>query len=485
MPLVMGVDSSTQATKVEVRDADDGRLVAAGRAPHPLTSRPPRSEQDPKAWWDALVIAIGQAGVRDIAALSVAGQQHGLVVLDGAGAVLRPAKLWNDTESAPEAAAMVQQFGAERWAKASGSVPVAALTVSKLAWLRRHERDVFDKVTTVLLPHDYLTYRLTGRFVTDRGDASGTGYWSPAENRWRTDLLDRVVGTPAHGLWADRLPEVLDPYEASDWMTASVHEILGLRGRPLCGPGTGDNMAAALGVALDAGDVAISLGTSGTVYTVSTAPTADANGAVAGFADATGRFLPLVCTLNATQVTESFGRVLGADTQELDELALSAPAGSGGVVMLPYLNGERTPNRPNATGLVAGVQVDVTRAEFARAAYESVVCGLLDGLDALRKATDLAHGGTGRTVLVGGGARSPAYRRIVADLSGLPITIADGEEHVAIGACVQAAAVLHQRPPAEIAHAWELGAGDVIEPDDRVDRAGLRARYARLRDGTP
>jgi xylulokinase len=481
----MGVDSSTQATKVEVRDADDGRLVAQGRAPHPHTSRPPRSEQDPKAWWDALVIAVGQAGVRDIAAMSVAGQQHGLVVLDGAGSVLRPAKLWNDTESAPEAAAMVQQFGAERWANACGSVPVAALTITKLAWLGRHERAVLDKVATLLLPHDYLTYRLTGRFVTDRGDASGTGYWSPAENRWRTDLLNRVVGTPAGGEWSDRLPEVLDPYEASDWMTASVHEILGLRGRPLCGPGTGDNMAAALGVALGPGDVAISLGTSGTVYTVSTTPTADTRGAVAGFADATGQFLPLVCTLNATQVTESFGRVLGADAHELDELALSAPAGSGGVVMLPYLNGERTPNRPNATGLVSGMRVDVTRAEVARAAYESVVCGLLDGLDALRRATDLARVGTGRTVLVGGGARSPAYRRIVADLSGLPITIADGEEHVAIGACVQAAAVLHQRPPEEVADAWGLGTGDVVEPDDHVDRDGLRARYARLRDGTP
>jgi xylulokinase len=485
MPLVMGVDSSTQATKVEVRDADDGRLVAYGRAPHPVMSRPPRSEQDPKAWWDALVIAVGQAGVRDIAALSVAGQQHGLVALDGAGAVLRPAKLWNDTESAPEAAAMVKQFGAERWAKASGSVPVAALTITKLAWLARHERPVFDRVASVLLPHDYLTYRLTGRFVTDRGDASGTGYWSPAENRWRADLLDRVVGQPTRGAWLDRLPEVLGPNVASDWMTASVHEILGLRGRPLCGPGTGDNMAAALGVGLGAGDVAISLGTSGTVYTVSATPTEDASGAVAGFADATGRFLPLVCTLNATQVTESFARVLGADAHELDELALSAPAGSGGVVMLPYLNGERTPNRPNATGLVSGVHGDVTRGEFARAAYEGVVCGLLDGLDALRGATDLARIGTGRTVLVGGGARSPAYRRIVADLSGLPITIPEGEEHVAIGACVQAAAVLHERTPDEIAQEWGLGAGDVIEPDDRVDRAALRARYARLRESTP
>jgi xylulokinase len=481
----MGVDSSTQATKVEVRDADDGRLVAYGRAPHPVTSRPPRSEQDPKAWWDALVVAVGQAGERDIAALSVAGQQHGLVALDAAGAVLRPAKLWNDTESAPEATAMVDQYGAERWAKACGSVPVAAFTITKLAWLARHEPEVFDRLAMVLLPHDYLTYRLTGRFVTDRGDASGTGYWSPVDNRWRADLLELVVGKAKSGSWFDRLPELLGVNEPSDWMTASVHEILGLRGRPLCAPGTGDNMAAALGVALAPGDVAISLGTSGTVYTVSDRPTADATGAVAGFADATGRFLPLVCTLNATQVTESFGRVLGAEAHELDELALSAPCGSRGLVMLPYLNGERTPNRPNATGLVTGVHADVTRAEFARAAYEAVVCGLLDGLDALRKATDLAHAATGRTVLVGGGARSTAYRRIVADLSGLPITIAEGEEHVALGACVQAAAVLHERPAEDVAEAWGLGEGEVVEPDETVDRAGLRARYAALRDRTP
>src|SRR3954453_22762112 len=186
----MGVDSSTQSTKVEGRDADDGRLVAYGRAPHPPTGGPPRSEQDPKAWGDALVVAVGQTGIRDIAALSVAGQQHGLVVLDAAGAVLRPAKLWNDTESAPEAEAMVREFGAERWAKVCGTVPVAALTITKLAWLAHHEPAVFDRVATVLLPHDYLTYRLTGRFVTDRGDASGTGYWTPADGRWRPDLLD-------------------------------------------------------------------------------------------------------------------------------------------------------------------------------------------------------------------------------------------------------------------------------------------------------
>ena len=480
----MGVDSSTQSTKVEVRDADDGRLVAYGRAPHPSPSPTARREQDPKAWWDALIAAIGQTDVRDIAALSIAGQQHGLIVLDGAGAVLRPAKLWNDTESAPEAEAMVRQFGAERWAKACGTVPVASLTITKLAWLARHEKATFDRVATVLLPHDYLTYRVTGRYVTDRGDASGTGYWSPAEDRWRTDLLDHVVGPPQSGAWDERLPEVLGPSEPSDWMTASVHEVLGLRGRPLCGPGTGDNMAAALGVGLRAGDLALSLGTSGTAYTVTAAPTADSRGLVAGFADATGRFLPLVCTMNATHVTEAFGRAMGVEPAELDALALEAPAGANGMVLLPYLSGERTPNRPNATGVIAGVTADFTRADMARAAYEGVVCGLLDGLDALRAATTSGGGRDGRTFLVGGGARSPAYRRIVADLSGLPITIPAGEEHVAIGACVQAAAVLHECSPDEVAAAWSLGEGEVIEPDPSVDRAALRARYAQLRDQT-
>jgi len=476
----MGVDSSTQSTKIEVRDADDGRLIAYGRAPHPPT-RPPRSEHDPKAWWDALVIAVGMTGVRDIAAMSVAAQQHGLVALDSAGAVLRPAKLWNDTESAPEAEAMVRQFGAQRWAKVVGSVPVASLTVTKLAWMANHEPDTLARVGKVLLPHDYLTYRLTGRYVTDRGDASGTGYWSPGDERWQPDLLDRVVGPPTRGRWSDKLPEILGPSDPSDWMTASVHDILGLRGRPLCGPGTGDNMAAALGVGLRAGDVAISLGTSGTVYAVSSRPTADATGAVAGFADATGRYLPLVCTLNATEVTDLFGRVLGADHDELDTLALSAAPGAHGLVVLPYLNGERTPNRPDATGMVSGMRTDATRADFARAAYEGVVFGMLDGLDALRK-TEVIQPDAGRTVLVGGGARSPAYRQIVADLSGLTITVPDGDEHVAMGACVQAAAVLHACPPDEVADAWGLGAGQQLEPDPRVDRDALRARFAAVRD---
>jgi len=466
MPLVAGVDSSTQSTKVEVRDADDGSLVATGRAPHPPTS-PPRSEQDPAAWWSAFEAAWAEAGEPVVGALSVAGQQHGMVVLDAAGAVVRPAKLWNDTESAPDASWLAKQLpgGAEAWADACGSVPVAAFTITKLSWLHRVEPEAWARLDRVVLPHDWLTSRFTGRFVTDRGDASGTGYWSPAQGAYRWDLL-AIVDRDRD--WTTAVPEVLGPTGAAGtWHGAVV------------GPGTGDNMAAALGVGLRRGDVVISLGTSGTVYALSEAPTADGSGAVAGFADASGRFLPLVCTLNATKVTDAAARLLGVDHGAFDALALAAPAGSGGLTLLPYLDGERTPNRPRATGVLAGLRSDVSREAFARAAVEGVVCGLLDGLEAL--AAQAPTGG--RVLLVGGGARSAAFRRVVADLLGREVEVPGGGEHVALGACVQAAAVLHGVDPLDVAASWGLGAGEVLEPGPAAsDADAVRAAYRARRD---
>jgi len=302
----------------------------------------------------------------------------------------------------------------------------------------------------VCLPHDWLAWKLTGEFVTDRGDASGTGYFSAADNEYRFDLLDIVDGGVD---WAACVPPVVPSPGAC---------------------GTGDNMAAALGIGLAPGDVAISIGTSGTVYAVSETPTFDASGAVAGFADATGRFLPLVCTLNATKVTDAIARLLGVDHARLDALALGEQPGAGGLTLVPYFDGERTPNRPDATGVVAGLRSDVTREQLVRAAYEGVVCGLLDGLDALAAA---GVDTTGRLVLVGGGARSRAYREILAAVSGRAVTVPDGDEHAASGAAVLAAAAVHGRPPEEIAAAWELGHGPIIEPVSDVDRDELRARY--------
>ena len=479
--LVVGVDSSTQSVKAEARELETGQVVGVAHRSHPPTT-PPRSEQDPAAWWDAMVEVVTEVGGHgSLAAISVAGQQHGMVCLDADGAVIRPAKLWNDTESAPEAAGLVDALGEAEWAVACGSVPVPAFTVTKLAWLANHEPESFDRLASVLLPHDWLTYRLTGRRVTDRGDASGTGYWSPSEGRWRTDLLELVA---ADVDWGPMLPTVLRPFDPAGWLLDDVAASLGLGSHAvLIGPGTGDNMAAAMGMGMDVGDVAISLGTSGTVYSISATPTADASGTVAGFADATGRFLPLVCTLNATKVTEAIRRLLGVDHGEFDALALSEPAGSGGVVVLPYFDGERTPNRPDATGSVSGLRSDVRQGQLARAAVEGVVCGLLDGLDALQSAgvrTD------GRLFLLGGGGRSAAYQRVVADLTQRTVLVPDEDEHVAAGACVQAAMVAHQHAgrhisAAELAASWGLGCGTTIEPDRTVDPGRVRRAYAALR----
>lgn len=479
MALVLGIDSSTQSTKVEVRDADTGALVAAGSAPHPPTA-PPRSEQDPESWWSALAQAVAATGVSKVAAVSVAAQQHGLVALGASGGVLRPAKLWNDTETSPDAGWLVKQGGGpEAWAEAVGSVPVAAFTITKLSWMHRQEPERFERLAHVLLPHDWLTNRLTGAYVTDRGDASGTGYWSPAENRWRTDLLCIVDEEPGDDGWLARLPTVLGPGEVAGNVLSGPAGRLGLEGEPLVAAGTGDNMAAALALGLRAGDVAFSLGTSGTVYSVSDHATADPTGAVAGFADATGRFLPLVCTLNAARVTDAFAHVLGVEHDALSDLALSAPAGAGGVVLVPYFAGERTPDRPDATGTLSGLRHGIAREHLARAAHEGVVCGLLDGLDALSASGVDVH--AGRTMLVGGGSRSRAYRHVLADLSGRTVTVPDAAELVATGACVQAAAALQGTDPGEVAAAWGLGEGVTVEPDVSVDAASVRAAYAAAR----
>lgn len=456
MPLVAGVDSSTQSTKVELRDLESGAVVATGKAGHPATE-PPRSEQDPRDWWDALVAAFAACGdVRtDVAAVAVAGQQHGLVTLDADGVPLRPAKLWNDTESAPQADALVEALGADAWAAAVGSVPVAAFTITKLRWLVEHEPEVLPRIAHVMLPHDYLTHRLTGVHTTDRGDASGGGWLDRSTGEYRGDLLALVGGRDD---WAELLPSIVGPHDAVGEVTAAAAEALGIPAGVPVGPGTGDNMAAALGLGLQAGDVAMSLGTSGTVYAVSPTPTADPSGAVAGFCDAAGGYLPLVCTLNATKVTDTVASWLGHDASSFAALALDAPAGANGVALTPYFDGERTPNLPDATGTFEGLRNTTTSADLARAAHEGVVRGLFHGLDALRSAG--AEVG-GRLHLIGGGARSAAYRAVVAERRGAPIRVPDDDETVATGAAVQAARVVGGPTAAD---GWTLGAGVDVTP---------------------
>jgi xylulokinase len=464
MPLVAGVDSSTQSTKVELRDLDSGDVVGRAASPHPATT-PPRSEQDPAAWWAAFERAWAELGSPRVAAISVAGQQHGMVALDAHRQVIRPAKLWNDTEAAADAKWLLQQVdgGAAQWAAMVGSVPVAAFTICKLSWLHRSEPEHWSRLAHVLLPHDWMTLQMTGELVTDRGDASGTGYWSPRADGYQWDAL-RIVD--AERDWSRAVPRVAAPTETvGEWHGASV----------ACG--TGDNMAAALGMGLAAGTAVISLGTSGTVCTVSERPSADPSGMVAGFADASGRYLPLVCTLNATKVTDTVARLLGADRESFAEMALAAPVGAGGITLLPYLDGERTPNLPEATGALHGLRTDATREQLARAAVEGVACGLLDGLDALRVVAPVD-----RVVLVGGGARSAAFRHVFAQLCEVPVAVADADEAVATGAAVQAAAVATGLGHGDVSERWGLGRFTEVHAQPSAAGPEVRNRYRTLRE---
>jgi xylulokinase len=436
MARVIGVDSSTQSCKVVVRDADTGALLAAGRATHP-----DGSEVDPRYWWDALQAALAQAGgLQDVAAVSIAGQQHGMVVLDVAGRVIRPALLWNDTRSAAAAADLIAEVGAADYVARTGVVPVASFTATKLRWLRDAEPENAARVAAVALPHDWLTWRLRGygptgesalgpvleELVTDRSDASGTAYWSPSVGEYDRDLLTRALGHDAI------LPRVLGPAESVQGPGFLV------------GPGAGDNAAAALGLDARPGDVGVSLGTSGTVFAATTTHVGDPTGIVAGFADATGGILPLVCTLNAARVLDVIAGLLGVNHDELGALALQAEPGAGGAVLVPYFEGERTPNLPDATASLAGLTLaNTTRANLARAAIEGMLCGLAAGLDAIRE----AGVDTTRILLIGGAAANPGVQAIAGQVFDVPVHIPAPGEYVADGAARQAAWVLTgQRP---------------------------------------
>lgn len=433
MALVMGIDSSTQSCKVVVVDDVSGRVLREGRAPHP-----DGTSVDPEAWWVALQRAIELAGgMADVAAWSIGGQQHGLVALDEAGRVIRDALLWNDTRSAAAAADLVSEFGAAALAERTGLVPVASFTISKLRWLRDHEPENAARVAAVALPHDWLTWRLRGfgpgdaanagpaaldELVTDRSDASGTGYWSAATGAYDRDLLVAALG---HDVI---VPRVLGADEF----------VLDADGRRVAA-GAGDNAASALGVGAGVGDVVVSIGTSGTVFAVSETAVTDPSGTVAGFASADGHHLPLVCTLNAARVLDVTAALLGVDHDELSRLALSAEPGAGGLALVPYFEGERTPNLPDATASLSGMTLaSTTRENLARAAVEGLLGGLGAGLDALR-----AHGvPLRRVLLVGGGARSEAVQRIAPLVFGLEVEVPEPGEYVALGAAEQARRIL-------------------------------------------
>lgn len=468
MTLVAGIDSSTQSCKVVVCDAATGEVLRATRAGHPEGT-----SVHPDRWWDAFEQARADGVLEGVAALAFGGQQHGMVALDGSGQVVRDALLWNDTRSAPDARDLVTEGGGPQlWAEATGSVPVASFTVTKVRWMARADTGAAARTHTVVLPHDWLTGRLLqteggfGGWTTDRGDASGTGYWSPRTGTYREDLMRLALGR------VFAAPRVLAPTEVAGTTSQGL----------VVAAGTGDNMGAALGLGLCPGDVALSLGTSGAVFTSSPTCPSDPSGAVAGFADATGGFLPLMCTLNAARVLTAAAAMLDTDLAGLDRLALSAQPGAGGLTLLPYLDGERTPDLPDATGTLTGLtRSNATPANVARAAVEGMLLNLRAGVEALRSQGAGVH----RVLLIGGAAASAAVQQVAPQLFGVPVVVPSPGEYVGIGAARQAAWVLSgsDDPPAwSETKAHEPAPHGIPEPGT-AQVAEVIERYAAARAG--
>lgn len=419
-PIVAGVDSSTQSVKVVLRDADSGELIAETSKPHP-----DGTEVDPQRWKDALESALKELSSHHIDAISIAGQQHGMVAIDARGEVVRPALLWNDTRSSTEAEEINEEF--PHIHQRVGSKLVASFTASKVRWLSKNEPENARKVAAIALPHDWLSWQLQGgkeikKIFTDRSDASGTGYFDSVSNQYCGDIFSFVLPHAAN----IHLPNVVDPNSFAGETTTGI---------PIAA-GAGDNAGAALGVGAKVGDLVISLGTSGTAFVVSDSPTHDPSGEVAGFADATGNFLPLACTLNAAKIFATTSALLNLTFDEFSSLALKAPVGADGLRLLPHFDGERTPNRPNSRGQLVGItHANFTRENIARAAIEGVLAGMVYA------ATAVSHLGVhwNRVLLIGGAAKNEAVQNIAAQLFGGEVFIPAPGEYVADGAAKQAA----------------------------------------------
>jgi len=469
MAIVAGIDSSTTRTRIVACDADTGAVLRQGRAPHPLPEGEDArtTEVDPQSWLHSLGDAAAGGLLEGVRAIGVSAQQHGLIGLDAGGVLVRPALLWNDPRSAGAAAALLDALGGPQpWVEAIGAVPAPTYTIAKLRWLAEFEPASAARIAEVLLPHDWLISQLLGttrRRTTDRGDASGTGYWSPITGEYRQDLIKLALG---HEL---KVPDVLGPAEPAG------HTPEGL----LISAGTGDNMAAALGLGLGLGDAVVSIGGNGTIFAVHDRAVVDTSGLISSFADATGRHLPMVATLNAAQVLRSTAAMLGTDLEGLSELALQSSPGSYGMVFLPYLDGERTPKLPHAAGTLTGLRAESMGPQhLARAAVEGMLCNIADALDVLR-----SHGvAINRVFLLGAAGRLPAVREVAPLLFGLPVVIPPPGDHAARGAARQAAWALAgtAEPPR-----WELPEVTVMTPDQDHDLAvgtAVRQQFAAVRE---
>ncbi|AJE85789.1 MULTISPECIES: FGGY family carbohydrate kinase [Streptomyces] len=473
MGIVAGLDSSPDFTRIVVCDTDTGAVLRQGHAAHPLdeSAGPRPSDVDPQNWLLSLGEAAAGGLLEKVEAIGVSAQQHALVPLDAKGNTVRPALTGNDRRAQVAAADLVDGLGGrEAWAEAVGCVPGAAQPVAKLRWLARTEPEAAGRVAGLLQAHDWLVWQLLGRparRTTDRGGASGTGYWSAAAGSYRPDLVELALGHQA------ALPEVLGPSQAAGTTPEGL----------LISAGTGETMAAAFGLGVRQGDAVVSLGASGSVMAVHGEPLAETGTMITSLADATGGHLPVVHTLNAVRTLRGTAELLGVGLDELSALALKSTPGAHGLVLLPYLEGERTPNLPQAAGTLTGLRRESMKPEhLARAAFEGMLCGLADALGVLR-----GHGVEVRRVfLLGGAADLPAVQAIAPAVFGTPVLVPQPGDYAAIGAARQAAWALgvHQgRLDPRVPPQWRDAVAQVCEPGEELGVGqAVRQQYEAVRD---
>lgn len=443
--IALGIDSGTQSTKTIALDVATGHILATAQKSYGLIEGlpPGHLEQHPQDWTSAVDATVAEvlsalgARKQEVGAIGVSGQQHGFVPLDGQGRVIRPAKLWCDTSTVDQCRQFEAEFGGtDELIKLAGNAMLPGYTAPKILWLKENEPHHYRSLETVLLPHDYINFFLTGERTMEFGDASGTGLMDIRTKEWCQPLIDFIDPE-----LSSALPAIASSRRAIGLLRDNLRAKWGLEKSPVVSAGGGDNMMSAIGTGnVQPGVVTVSLGTSGTVFAHSAEPVADSEGEVAAFCDSTDKWMPLACTMNVTVATEQLRRLFGWSLEEMEKQIASTPAGAGELLFLPYLNGERTPNLPEGTGVFHGLTTTtMAPAPMARAVMEGVTLGLAYGLNRFRslgiKPTEIR--------LTGGGSKSAVWRQICADIFGVSTVSLKSAEGAALGSAIQAAYAYH------------------------------------------